>query len=340
MNYPCIDILERKVGVDYPPLVIAEIGINHEGDIAVAKQMVDAAKRAGCEVIKHQTHIIADEMIPLARRVMPGNANESIYDIMSRCALSEEEERELQSYVQRQNMIFLSSPFSRAAVDRLIAMNIPAFKIGSGECNNYPLIEYIAAFKKTIILSTGMNNVASVEKAVNIIRKYKTPFALMQCTSIYPTPYDKVRLGSLGVLRKAFPDAVIGFSDHSLSHYPCMGAVAKGASLLERHFTDHKGRQGPDIEVSMDEQELKELLLASKVIWQCRGGSKTILKEERPTIDFAYACVVSIRNIKKGEKLSRSNLWVKRPGTGEILAEEYEALLGKKCWLILPVMCS
>lgn len=322
-------IAGRKVGVNFPPLVVAEIGINHGGSLLVAKQMVDAAKRAGCEIIKHQTHIIEDEMIAAAKNVIPGNADVSIYDIIRQCALNEEDERALQQYVLSQGMIFFSTPFSKAAADRLHKMDIPLYKIGSGECNNYPLIEYIASFSKPMILSTGMNSIESIAVAVKILRKNSVPFGLMHCTSIYPTPYDKIRYGAMLELNKNFPDAVIGLSDHSVSNYPCLGAVALGASLLERHFTDTKERIGPDIPVSMDETELRILIEGSKAIFACRGGNKQVLAEEQPTIDFAYASIVTITDIKPGDILNENNIWVKRPGTGPIRAQHFNEILGK-----------
>lgn len=321
-------INNRKIGPGYPPLVVAEIGINHDGVIKKAIQMIDDAAAVGCECVKFQSHIIEDEMIP--NDVIPGNANESIWDIMKRCALAEDQELALKEYTERKGMIFLSTPFSRAAAIRLESLGVKAFKIGSGECNNYPLVEHIAKFKKPIILSTGMNNMESIEKSVNILRRYKVPFALMHCTSIYPTPYDKVRLGALKELKEAFPDAVIGLSDHSMSNYPCYGAVALGVSILERHFTSDKNWQGPDISISMDPHDLRNLIEGSKAIYQSLGGKKIILKEEQPTIDFAYACVVAIQDIKAGEIFSKENIWVKRPGTGEIKAVHYKSLIGKK----------
>jgi len=327
-DLPCIAIKGRNIGSDYPPFVIAEIGINHEGSIAKAKQMIDDAVAAGCECAKFQCHVIEDEMIP--NSVIPGNATESIWDIMDRCSLTEKEEYELKAYCERKGILYLSTPFSRAAADRLEKMGVHAYKIGSGECNNYPLIEHIARFGKPVILSTGMNDISMVAIAVDILRKHQTPFALMHCTSMYPTPYEKIRLGALDELRNAFPDAVIGLSDHSLSNYPCLAAAAKGASLLERHFVSDKSWPGPDVEISMDPVELKELIEGSKIIFSCLGGVKTILQEEQPTIDFAYATVVSIKPIKRGEMFSKKNIWVKRPGTGEILAKDFETLLGKK----------
>ncbi len=321
-------IENRKIGPEQPPLVIAEIGINHEGSLEKALRMVDDAHAAGCECVKFQTHVIDDEMIP--NDVIPGNATESIWDIMARCALDEGEERRLKAHVEAKGMIFLSTPFSRAAADRLHGMGVSAYKIGSGECNNYPLIEHIAGFGQPIILSTGMNDLASVAKSVAILRNHGLPYALLHCTSIYPTPYDKVRLGALEELRQAFPDAVLGLSDHSLSNYPCLGAVALGASILERHFTSDRSWPGPDIEISMDPATLKELIDGSRAIFQASGGGKTILPEERPTIDFAYACVVTIRDIAAGEPFTRDNIWVKRPGTGEIKAERFQSVLGKR----------
>ncbi|MFX0204497.1 MAG: N-acetylneuraminate synthase family protein [Candidatus Hodarchaeota archaeon] len=317
----------RRIGDAYPPLVVAEIGINHEGDFNKAIQMIDAAAEVGCECVKFQTHVIEDEMIP--NDVVPGNATESIWEIMSRCALTAEEEAKLKKYTESKNMIFLSTPFSRAAAIQLEKLDVAAYKIGSGECNNYPLVEHIAQYGKPVILSTGMNSLESISKSVDILRNYNIPYALLHCTSIYPTPNHLVRLGALKELKKAFPDAVLGLSDHSTSNYPCLGAVALGARILERHFTFDKTWPGPDVPISMDPNELKELIEGSQAIHQALGGTKTILNEEKSTIDFAYACVVSIRDIKEGEPFSEDNIWVKRPGTGEIKAEYYPDLLGK-----------
>lgn len=320
-------ISDRSIGREYPPLVIAEIGINHEGDIHKAFRMIDDAQAAGCECAKFQSHVIEDEMIP--NDVIPGNATESIWNIMERCALSEAEERRVKEYVESKGMIFLSTPFSRAAADRLHQMDVPAYKIGSGECNNYPLIEHIARFGKPIILSTGMNDVASVRPAVEIFRRYKVPFALLHCTSMYPTPYDKVRLGAISQLQNEFPDAVIGLSDHTLTNYTSLAAVALGASILERHFTSDKSWPGPDINISMNPAELADLIAGSRAIHSALGGTKEVLAEEQPTIDFAYACVVAIADIKPGETFTEDNIWVKRPGTGQILAVDYPRVVGQ-----------
>jgi N-acetylneuraminate synthase len=231
--------------------------------------------------------------------------------------------------IESKGMIFISTPFSRAAAERLKKFDIPAYKIGSGECNNYPLLEHICTFGKPVILSTGMNTIESVQKAVAIFDKHNIPVALLHTTNLYPTPIHLVRFGAMTQLHDAFPDKVFGLSDHTLNNNACLGAVALGASILERHFTDHMQRTGPDIVCSMDEKACAELIVSSNEIWQMRGGTKEPAKEEQVTIDFAFATVCSIATIQKGEKLSKENIWVKRPGTGKILAEQYNNLLGK-----------
>lgn len=319
-----------KVGKNHEPLVIAEIGINHGGCINTAKQMVDAAIRSGIKVIKHQTHIVEDEMSPEANKDVIDYIGKTIYELMDDCSLNEEEEYELMQYVKENGAIFISTPFSRAAAERLKKFDIPAFKIGSGECNNYPLVEHIAKIGKPVILSTGMNSIDTVEPAVKILRKHNVKFALMHTTNIYPTPPHLVRLGAMKQLEKHFPDAVIGLSDHTTSNHACFGAVALGACILERHFTDHMGRNGPDIVCSMDELAARELVDGSKLLFLERGGEKGAVEEEKSVIDFAFSSVVAIKDIGEGEFLSEENIWVKRPGTGPFYAKDFNDLLGKK----------
>ena len=322
-------IADREIGYNYDPLVIAEIGINHCGNLDLAFELVDAAHSAGVEVLKHQTHIVSDEMTAEAKNVIPGHTKESIYDIIDAFSLDEEEEIKLKDYVESKGMIFISTPFSRAAADRLNKMNVPAYKIGSGECNNYPLIEHICKFGKPIILSTGMNSIDSIKESVNIIRKYKIPYSLLHCTNIYPTPPHLVRLDAMIELNHHFEDAIVGLSDHTTNNYACLGAVALGASIIERHFTDTMDREGPDIVNSMDKESCRELIKGSKIIKQERGGIKGAVEEEIPTINFAYASIVTIKDIHAGEKLNMDNIWVKRPGTGPLFAKDFESTLGK-----------
>ena len=326
---PKINISGRIAGENHLPLVIAEIGINHGGNLQTAFKLVDAAVLAGAEIIKHQTHVVEDEMSSAAKSVVPGNAKTSIYEIIDRCALSEKDEKKLKKYIESKGSIFISTPFSRAAADRLERMGVCAYKIGSGECNNYPLIEHIASFGKPMIVSTGMNDIVSVKKTVNILEEYNVQYALLHTTNLYPTPSHLVRFGAMQELQKEFPNAVIGLSDHTTSNLACFGAVALGASILERHFTDSMDRKGPDIVNSMDPEALSDLINGSIELAKMRGGKKEAAKEEKVTMDFAFATVVTIKVVRKGEKFSRKNIWVKRPGIGEISAENYNKILGK-----------
>ena len=227
-------------------------------------------------------------------------------------------------------MIFISTPFSRAAVDRLEKMNVPAYKIGSGEMNNHPLVEYIASKGKPIIISTGMNSLEDVFETEKIIKKYNIKYAFLHTTNLYPTEYKDVRLGAMVDLIENFPGIPIGLSDHTVSNLACLSAIALGASIVERHFTDSMDRNGPDIICSMDEKNAKLLVNDSKKIFSMRGGKKLPLNKEKVTINFAFSSVVSIKNIKKGEKFSLNNIWVKRPGTGEIKAKYFNNIIGKK----------
>jgi N-acetylneuraminate synthase len=319
------------VGKNYPPLIIVELGINHNGKIDLAIDMVDHAISAGAEIIKHQTHVVNDEMSVEAKKIIPGNSRQNIYNIIENTALNEKDEKKLMNYIKSRKKIFISTPFSRAAADRLGKFNIPVYKIGSGECNNHYLVDYICKFKKPIIMSTGMNSIQSIAKSVNIIRKHKLPYALMHCTNIYPTPNNLVRLDCLSEIKRAYPDAILGLSDHTSSIYACLGAVSLGARILEKHFVDNKlKRKGPDVSASMDTKELKQLIEGSKKIFDSRGGKKSPIKEEAKTIAFAFQSVVSTKDILVGEKLTLDNIFLRRPGNGDFTVKDFKNLLGKK----------
>ncbi|MDP0561653.1 MAG: N-acetylneuraminate synthase family protein [Candidatus Endonucleobacter sp. (ex Gigantidas childressi)] len=324
-----IKIVDREIGVDFPPFIIVEIGINHGGCLETAFEMIDAAWKSGAEAIKHQTHVVEDEMTKAAKKIIPANATASIYDIIERCALNEEDEIKLKEYIESKGMMFISTPFSRSAAERLERMGVSSYKIGSGECNNYPLIEHIASFGKPMIVSTGMNDIEQIRKTVEILEKYKVPYGLLHTTNLYPTPSHLVRFGAMQELQKEFPNAIIGLSDHTTSNLACFGAVALGAAIIERHFTDKMDRSGPDIINSMDPIALKELIIGSGEIAKMRGGKKEAAKEEQVTIDFAFATIVTIKPISKNEKFTKENIWVKRPGIGGIKAGGYYDVLGK-----------
>ena len=325
-----IQIGKRKIGPNFKPLVIFELGINHNGNLKFAKKIVDEAIKCGAEVIKHQTHIPEDEMSEEAKQIIPVHTKKNIYKIIRECALDEKEELELKKYVEKKKIIFLSTPFSRAAVDRLVKFKVKAFKIGSGECNNYPLISYIASFKKPVIISTGMNDLKSIKKAINILKKNKTKHAILHTTNLYPTPYNLIRLNALNEIKKNFPRTVYGLSDHTGENYTSFAAVAMGASIIEKHFIDKSSRKGPDITASVNSNQMKDLLKGVQLIYQAKPGGIQPVKEEKKTAEFAFASVVSNRDIQAGEILNRDNIWVRRPGTGEYSAENYTSLFGKR----------
>lgn len=319
----------RKIGSEYKPLIIPELGINHYGKLDFAIYLSDLAFKAGAEIIKNQTHIPDHEMSNSAKFIKPGNSKKNIFDIIKKNSLSEIDEKKLIKYVRQKKKIFLSTPFSKEAVDRLVKFNVSAFKVGSGEMNNYPLMEYIAKIKKPTIISTGMNDLKSIKKTFNIFKKNKTPIALLHTTNIYPTPHRLVRLECLNIIKENFKNIPFGLSDHTTDNLSSYAALGMGANIIERHFTDSLKRKGPDISCSMNPKSLKELINASHKIFSMLGGEKKPLKEEKPTIRFAFASVTAIKNIKKGEKLTNKNIWVKRPGTGYFLSDKYSYLLGK-----------
>jgi len=318
------------IGKALPPVVIAEIGINHGGDLEVAKRMADAAVTHGARIVKHQTHIPESEMSTEASFAIPGNSDDSIFKIMKDCALSESEEFELATYIKSLGATFLSTPFSREAVDRLELIGVSAYKIGSGECNNYPLVEYVARRGKPVILSTGMNTIATIRPSVEILESFRLPYVLMHTTNLYPTPTKLLRLGALQDLSQNFPNAIIGLSDHSTSNAACLASVALGAKVLERHFTDSKARTGPDIVCSMDGPELAQLIDMSAEIFEATGGNKGPAEEEQVTMNFAFSSVCAVRDIRIGEVFTEDNIFPMRPSGGDFGPGEWRELLGRK----------
>ena len=319
----------RKISSSHPPLVIAEIGINHGGELEVAKNMVSLAALSGCECIKHQTHFVEDEMTDEAKQIFPPNADISIWDVMAKCALSCEDEAELKSYTEKLGLIYISTPFSRSAVDFLETLDVPAYKIGSGEADNLPLIRHIAGKGKPVIMSTGMQTIESIRASVQILENAGIEYALLECTNLYPSPPDIVSLQGVIDLKNAFPNAVIGFSDHSIGPEMALASVALGASILERHYTDTRYRKGPDIINSMDPQELRFLIDRSREIYTALMNPKQRTAPEESVYRFARASVVADADLPAGHVITEADIWARRPGTGEIPGYEFDKVIGK-----------
>ncbi len=322
-------IADRLIGPTHPPLVIAEIGINHGGNLDVAKEMVRLAAGTGCEMIKHQTHFIEDEMTVEAKEIYPPNADQSIWHVIEACALSPDDEIALKDHTEALGMIYISTPFSRKAADFLDDIGVPAFKIGSGEADNLPLIRHIAAKGRPVIMSTGMQTIDSVRKSVEILDRADVDYALLECTNLYPSPPEIVSLQGVGDLKRAFPGAVVGFSDHSIGPEMALASVALGASILERHYTDTRYRQGPDIINSMDPAELRYLIDRSREIHTALMNPKARTEAEEPVYLFARASVVADRDLPAGQVIGEADIWARRPGSGEIAGYEFDKVVGK-----------
>ena len=320
----------RSIGPNEPPLVIAEIGINHGGDLDVAKNMVDLIASSGCECVKHQTHIIEDEMTEEAKSIFPPNADKSIWDVMKECSLTLDEEKELKKHAENLGLIWISTPFSRKAVDFLDHIDVPAFKIGSGEADNLPLINHIAKKGKPIIMSTGMQSIQSLKNSVEILENSHVEYALLECTNLYPSPPESVSLKGIEELKEAFPKALVGFSDHSIGPEMALASVALGACIVERHFTDTRYRDGPDISCSMDPAELRLMIDRSVEIYKALKNPKQRTIPEEDVYKFARASVVADKDMPAGHIITEKDIWARRPGSGEIPGYKYHDVIGKK----------
>jgi N-acetylneuraminate synthase len=319
----------REISANHPPLVIAEIGINHGGDLEVAKNMVRLAAAAGCECVKHQTHIVEDEMTDEAKSIFPPNADVSIWDVMAQCALSQEDEAALKRYTEDLGLIWISTPFSRAAADFLETLDVPAYKIGSGEADNLPLIRHIAKKGKPVIMSTGMQTIDTIRASVQILEDAGIEYALLECTNLYPSPPEIVSLQGVTDLKNAFPNAVVGFSDHSIGPEMALASVALGASILERHYTDTRYRKGPDISCSMDPAELRFLVDRSREIHTALMNPKQRTAPEEDVYRFARASVVADLDLPAGHTIAESDIWARRPGSGDIAGYDFDKVVGK-----------
>ncbi len=322
-------IAHRHIGPEHPPLVIAEIGINHGGCLETAKEMVRLAAASGCEMIKHQTHIVEDEMTDEAKQIFPPNADVSIWEVMKQCALSLEDEAELKRYSEELGLIWISTPFSRAAADFLEELDVPAYKIGSGEADNLPLIRHIARLGKPVILSTGMQTIETMRASVQILEDAGVEYALLECTNLYPSPAEIVSLKGVTELKNAFPNRQVGFSDHSIGPEMALASVALGACILERHYTDTRYRKGPDISCSMDPSELRHLIDRSREIWIAANNDKKRTGPEEDVYRFARASVVADADLPAGHVITEADIWARRPGSGDIPGYDFDKVVGK-----------
>lgn len=321
-----VKIGKRLIGENEPCLIIAEAGINHNGDMRKARMLIDVAAECGAEVIKFQTHIPEREM--LTDLTTADYLGEPLFDLLKRVELSRKQHVVLKEYAAEKGILFLSTPFSKEAVELLEELGIEAYKIGSGELTNFPLLEYVAKKGKPMIVSTGMSMLEEIEETVNFIGKFNKNLILLHCTSTYPTRYEDVNLRVIDILRKRF-NLPVGISDHSVGIYTALAGVALGACVIEKHFTISRDWPGPDQKASITPDELKELVKGVRAIEKALGSTKKITDDELPIQRMARESVVSLIDIPKGTSIKESVVGVKRPGTG-IPAKYLDKVIGMR----------
>ena len=320
-----ITIGPRTIGDGHPCFIIAEAGINHNGDTSLAAELVDAAAAAGADAIKFQTHFPEHEM--LRGGATAAYVGESLFDLLTRTALSRDAHVTLRDRAKAKGIIFLSTPFSREAADYLETLGVPAFKTGTGELTHLPMQQHVARKGKPMIISTGMSTPDEIDRTVQVVRAAGAPFALMHCTSTYPTPYEHVQIDCIPALKKTY-GVPVGFSDHTLGSVMAFAAVTDGANLFEKHFTMSRTLPGPDQQGSMEPAELADLVRGIRSIERARGATKQIQPGEQDVRNMAHHSVVSIRNIAAGATIGADDVWAKRPGTG-IPARQLGEVVGR-----------
>ena len=312
--------------------VIAEVAQAHDGSLGLAHAFIDAAASAGVDAIKFQTHIAAEESTASEPwRVKFSKQDETRFDYWKRMEFSAEQWAGLKAHAEDKGLMFLSSAFSHKAVDLLRGLGMAAWKVASGELTNLPMIEYMARDGKPVLLSTGMSNFAEIDASVAVVRKAHAPLAIFQCTTQYPSPPEAIGLNVLDELRAAHQCAV-GISDHSGTVYPSLAAVAAHkAQLIEVHLTLSRDMFGPDVVASVTPSELKQLVDGVRFIERMARSplSKVELDPATaPMRSIFFKSLVPLADMAAGQKLTRENLGLKKPGTG-IPAAQLENVIGK-----------
>ena len=269
------NLTDTGINCQHPTFIIAEIGINHGGDIAIAKQLIDSAARTGADAIKFQTYITE-------KRTPKGSP---IFDILKKCELPFSAFKELKDYSAKKNILFFSTPFDEESVDYLESINCPIYKVASFDVVNMPFLEKIAKTKKPVILSVGMSSVLEIEKAVNILKKYTNKIALLHCISAYPTKDDEANLAAIHTLREHFKNILIGQSDHTNDILVPTYAVAAGAQILEKHYKISSDMDCIDGPVSITEEQMKKLVIETRHIEKILGNGIPALTEAQKEIE-------------------------------------------------------
>ncbi|CAB3290126.1 N-acetylneuraminate synthase [Methanocaldococcus lauensis] len=315
-----VKIGNMYVGDGEPTFIIAEGGLNHNGDIDIAKELIKEAKKCGADAIKFQSYHTEDFI----------SKKSEYYKLFKDLELSEEEFYELKKYAEKIGIMFISTPLDLKYVDILNNMNVPAFKIASGDLTFHPLLEKVAKTGKPVILSTGMANIGEIWEAVDVLKNNGCKeIILLHCISSYPTPYEEVNLHAIKTLKKIF-NIPVGYSDHTLGILTPIVSVALGAGVVEKHFTLDKSMEGPDHALSADPEEFKEMVEKIRLIEKMLGtGDKIPMPSEKEVIVEARRSIVAKRDIKKGCTLTIDNISFKRPARG-IETKYWKLILNRK----------
>ena len=311
--------------------IIAEAGDNHNGNFDLALQLVDKAAEAGADCVKFQTFVTENVISKFAEKAdyqkQTTGEDESQYEMVKKLELSFEQFRLIHKYCQEKNIIFLSTPFDLDSIDFLEEIQIPFWKIPSGEITNLPYLEKIAKTEKDIIMSTGMCTMEEIEAALSVLREHGAgKITLLHCNTEYPTPFEDVNLRAMQEMKKAFGVSV-GYSDHTVGIAVPIAAAAMGASVIEKHFTLDKNMEGPDHRASLEPEELKQMVRSIRNIERAMGsGKKQPSPSEQKNISIARKSIVAKRKIKQGEQLTEDNLYIKRPGNGISPMRWYEII--------------
>ncbi len=328
-----VEIDGRKIGGDAPCFVIAEAGVNHNGDIALAKQLIDAAKQAGAAAVKFQRFkaekLVAPDAPKADYQKRQTGSDESQLDMIRALQLDLNAQRELAEYAKARDILFLSSPFDEDSLDALVALGMPAIKLGSGELTNHFFLRQVAAKGLPMILSTGMADMREVDQALRVVEDAgDPPVILLHCVSSYPTPVDQCNLAAMDSLRRSF-GRVTGWSDHTMGVEVSLAAVARGARLIEKHLTLDKNLPGPDHAASAEPQELRQMIEGIRAIEAAIGSSdKKAQVCEINTKKVARRSAHAARLLKRGQVLRAADIQMLRPGTG-IEAQHAERLIGQ-----------
>lgn len=317
-----------------PIIIIAEIGVNHNGNIELAKKMIVEAKKCGADIVKFQTAKPEALLTKYAKRATyqidnTGNSDTQL-EMIKKLTLSYEEFVELERFCKEQKVYFLSTPFDCQSIEFLNRFDMPFWKIPSGEITNYPYLVKIAKTNKKVVMSTGMSNLEEINQAVEVLRENGTKdIVLLQCNTQYPTDYVDVNLNVLQTLRDRF-NVPVGYSDHTKGIEVPIAAAALGAVIIEKHFTLDCRMEGPDHKASMEPKEFSEMVVAIRNVEKALGiGEKFVTASERENIPIARKSIVALKDIKQGDVFSIENLTTKRPGTG-ISPMKWNEIIGKK----------